>query len=48
LEPILDAKKFIADMIQLGFRLVVWEPMLKTPNGLVSDMYSKFVFVKYR
>ena len=48
LEPILEGKKFISDMMQLGFRMIVWEPMLDTPNGHVSDIYVKFVLVKYR
>jgi hypothetical protein len=26
----------------------MWLPMLDKPNGLISDMYSKFVFTKIR
>jgi ubiquinone/menaquinone biosynthesis C-methylase UbiE len=45
-EPILDPDMFIHSMRENGFRVLVWEPMLDTPNGLISDIYSKFVFVK--
>jgi hypothetical protein len=30
----------------LGVQLQSWEPMLQRRNGLISDMYSKFVFRK--
>jgi SAM-dependent methyltransferase len=45
-EPILMKDSFLESMKTQGFRLVLWEPMLKTPNGLISDIYSQFVFVK--
>jgi SAM-dependent methyltransferase len=45
-EPILIRDSFIDSMKSQGFRLLMWEPMLKTPNGLISDIYSQFVFVK--
>jgi SAM-dependent methyltransferase len=45
-EPLLNKDLFISSMSTYGFKMVVWEPMLKTPNGLVSDIYSQFVFVK--
>lgn len=45
-EPLLDPDMFIQSMIQSGFRMIKWGPMLKHPNGLISDIYSEFVFVK--
>jgi hypothetical protein len=45
-EPILDPDMFISSMTASGFRMIEWEPMLAQPNGLISDIYSKFVFVK--
>lgn len=45
-EPILDKDLFLNSMKAYGFKMLLWEPMLKTPNGLVSDIYSQFVFVK--
>lgn len=45
-EPILDRDTFIDSLKSQGFRMILWEPMLKTPNGLISDIYSQFVFVK--
>lgn len=45
-EPILDASILIQSLKAVGFELLVWEPMLERPNGLVSDLYSKFVFKK--
>jgi SAM-dependent methyltransferase len=45
-EPILDAQVLIKDLADVGLELVLWEPMLQAPNGLISDVYSKFVFKK--
>ena len=45
-EPTLVPTKLVYDLQSVGFELVIWEPMLKRPNGLVSDLYSKFVFKK--
>jgi hypothetical protein len=27
-------------------KCVMWEPMVPEPTGLISDIYSKFIFVK--
>ena len=43
-EPILDANVLVQALMGAGFDLVTWEPMLDRPNGLISDLYSKFVF----
>ena len=43
-EPILDANVLVRALSNVGFDLVLWEPMIDRPNGLVSDLYSKFVF----
>ena len=45
-EPILDANVLIQDLKKVGLELVLWEPMLPEPTGLISDLYSKFVFKK--
>ena len=45
-EPILDANVLIQDLKKFGLELVLWEPMLSEPTGLISDLYSKFVFKK--
>jgi hypothetical protein len=45
-EPILDSNSLITALHDLGFEKVVWEPILAKPNGMVSDIYSKFVFRK--
>jgi SAM-dependent methyltransferase len=45
-EPVLDASVLIQDLEKVGLELVTWEPMIPTPNGLISDLYSKFVFKK--
>ena len=45
-EPTLEPSVFIQDLENVGFKLVTWEPMLKFPNGMISDLYSKFVFKK--
>ena len=47
-EPVLDASVLVADLMVLGLDLVLWEPMLNQPTGLISDLYSKFVFRKSR
>lgn len=45
-EPTLEADTLISNLKSVGFEMLVWEPMLPVPNGLVSDLYSKFVFRK--
>jgi hypothetical protein len=45
-EPTLAPTKLVSDLESAGFQLVVWEPMISKPNGLISDLYSKFVFKK--
>jgi SAM-dependent methyltransferase len=47
-EPLMDASKFHSALTTLGFERLVWEPMLIRPNGLISDLYSKFVYRKVR
>ena len=47
-EPVLDASVLVQDLAVLGLDLVLWEPMLNQPTGLISDLYSKFVFRKNR
>jgi ubiquinone/menaquinone biosynthesis C-methylase UbiE len=43
-EPLLDASILIQNLKEAGFEKLVWEPMLSEPNGMISDLYSKFVF----
>ena len=45
-EPLLDAAVLIQSLEEVGFTMLTWEPMLSRPNGLISDLYSKFVFRK--
>ena len=45
-EPLLDGALLTERLKDLGFDLLFWGPMLDTPNGLISDLYSKFVFRK--
>ena len=45
-EPTLDSRVLISKLKEVGFEKIIWEPMLTHPNGLVSDLYSKFVFKK--
>ena len=45
-EPMLDPEVFIRSMMAHGIKMLKWVPMLSHPNGLVSDIYSQFVFVK--
>lgn len=45
-EPVLDKYVFINSMKEQGFKMLHWEPMIARPNGLISDIYSAFVFVK--
>jgi len=47
-EPVLDSTVLVKDLAALGLDLVMWEPMLPQPTGLISDLYSKFVFRKSR
>jgi hypothetical protein len=45
-EPLLDPKTLVHALKNVGLELLTWEPMLPEPNGLISDLYSKFVFKK--
>ena len=45
-EPTLSPIQLIHDLQEVGLELVLWEPMLSHPNGMISDLYSKFVFKK--
>jgi hypothetical protein len=44
-EPLLDGRVLIERLKDLGFDRLVWEPMVPRPSGLISDLYTKFVFV---
>lgn len=44
-EPLLDGPVLIQRLKALGFEKRVWEPMVPRPSGLISDLYTKFVFV---
>lgn len=44
-EPLLDGPILIQNLKDLGFDRLVWEPMVPRPTGLISDLYTKFVFV---
>ena len=44
-EPLLDGPILIQKLKALGFERRVWEPMVPRPTGLISDLYTKFVFV---
>ncbi len=43
-EPLMDSSILIQNLKNMGFDKLVWEPMIPSPNGLVSDLYTKFVF----
>jgi SAM-dependent methyltransferase len=45
-EPLLDGALLTGSLQDAGFDLLFWGPMLDKPNGLISDLYSKFVFRK--
>ena len=47
-EPLLDGPILIQKLKALGFERRVWEPMVSRPTGLISDLYTKFVFVNIR
>lgn len=47
-EPLLDGPILIENLKNLGFDRLVWEPMVPRPTGLISDLYTKFVFVNAR
>lgn len=42
-EPVLHPEKLKEN---LKMKCVMWEPMVPEPTGLISDIYSKFIFVK--
>jgi ubiquinone/menaquinone biosynthesis C-methylase UbiE len=46
-EPLLE-KDVLVNALKPWFDLVEWSPMISQETGLISDIYSKFVFVKHR
>lgn len=44
-EPLMDPLVLI-EALKPEFVCKIWEPMMKQPTGLVSDIYSQFVFVR--
>jgi SAM-dependent methyltransferase len=44
-EPILCKDRLVA-ALQGHFKLVSWEPMIGNPTSLISDIYSKFIFIR--
>jgi SAM-dependent methyltransferase len=46
-EPILDFQNLINSLSKFNIKLINAEPMLKNPNGLISDIYMKFIFKLY-
>jgi SAM-dependent methyltransferase len=45
-EPVLHRQLLQRELEGLGVQLQSWQPMLQRRNGLISDMYSTFVFRK--
>jgi ubiquinone/menaquinone biosynthesis C-methylase UbiE len=43
-EPLMDGELLILKLKNSKFQIISWEPMIMKPNGLISDMYTKFVF----
>jgi ubiquinone/menaquinone biosynthesis C-methylase UbiE len=44
-EPVIN-RAMLEQALSPYFTLVSWKPMLDTPNGLISDIYSSFVFLR--
>jgi SAM-dependent methyltransferase len=44
-EPIMD-KTLLEEVLRPWFTLVTWKPMMETKTGLISDIYSTFVFLR--
>lgn len=47
-EPLMDGSVLIKRLKDMGFERLAWEPMVSRPTGLISDLYTKFVFVNAR
>jgi SAM-dependent methyltransferase len=47
-EPLLDGPILIENLKNLGFDRIIWEPMVPRTTGLISDLYTKFVFCNSR
>jgi len=43
-EPVMDGEFLILELLKLKITLISWEPMILNPTGMISDMYTKFVF----
>lgn len=47
-EPVMDGELLIFKILNSKFQIISWEPMMMKPNGMISDMYTKFVFRNIR
>lgn len=45
IEPVVN-RAMLEEALRPYFTLISWKPMLDSPNGLVSDIYSSFVFLR--
>lgn len=47
-EPVCYKEILITALERIGFTLDFWEPFITFKTGTLSDVYSKFLFTKYR
>lgn len=45
-EPIAYKSILIEELMKYGFVLINWNSMIRRPTGLISDIYSQFIFRK--
>ncbi|NBS67830.1 methyltransferase domain-containing protein [bacterium] len=43
-EPLCHKEILIEKLVNNGFQFIYWGDMLSKPNGLISDIYSQFIF----
>lgn len=47
-EPVCYREILITELEKIGFRLEMWLPFVSHSTGTLTDVYSKFLFVKYK
>ncbi len=47
-EPVCYKEILITELEKIGFTLEFWSPLVSFATGTITDLYSKFLFVKYK
>lgn len=47
-EPVCYKELLITELERIGFQLDMWQPFVSFKTGTLTDLYAKFLFIKYK